>query len=101
QRGKSGRARRHPPSIGLDQYSDRAVRLSGMREILDDEWMVAVEGPGRGVAAIAVLGDGQANDPNRWIVDRVKRRLRGLASEDHPADRSDYCCSLVPVLPLD
>jgi len=72
QRRKSARARSHPPSIGFDQYSDRAAWLTGMHEIMDDEWMVTVECPGRGVAAITVLSDGQADDPNGQIVDRVK-----------------------------
>ena len=82
-------------------YSDRAARLFGVREIMDDKWMLTVEGLRRGVAAIAVLGDGQADDANRWIVDRIKRCPRGLASEDHLADRSDYGRGLVSVLPLD
>ena len=101
QRRKSGSACRYPPSIGFDQYSYRAARLIGMRKIMNDEWMIAVECPGGGVAAIAVLGDGQANDPNCRIIDRVQRRLRGLAGENHLADRTNYCRCLISILPLD
>ena len=50
---------------------------------------VAVQSPGRGLVAVALLGDGQADDADPGVGHRREHRLRVLAGDEDVLDRLD------------
>ena len=76
-------------AAGLHDDADRAGRPFRVRKVGPDQRMVRVELLGRAVQAVAVFGDGQADDADLRLVDRVQQSGAGLAGEHHVGQRTD------------
>ena len=66
-----------------------------MAEIFTDKCVVRIKLLGRSIQAVAVFGNGQADNPNRRSVDSIQQGRAGLTREYHTGERADDSDGLV------
>ena len=77
---------------GFDEDADGAGGLVGVGEVLLDQGVFGVEALGGAIEAVAVFGDGEADDANGIGVDGAQEVGGGLAGENHARERADHGC---------
>ena len=80
----------HAPAAGFHDDADRTAWRLRCREVGADQCVIGVELPCSRIQAIAVLGDGQADDPDLRARDRVEQSGARIAGIDDLGDRADH-----------
>ena len=87
--GEGGRGGGAAAVIGFDDDADGAGWLLWTREVGPDQRMLRIELFGRAVEAVAVFGDGQADDADLRPGDGVHQGGAGIAGEHRFGERAD------------
>ena len=74
---------------GADEEARGRARRGRVREVVDDVGMGAVEAAGGRVVAVALLGDGQADDADGWVGHAGDDGLGVLEGDEHVLDHVD------------